>query len=233
MPSPALHPTDQSLQAYGLGKLDDASAGFGPSTPGVVPGLPPPRRRDVLRQLPRQAPRRPGPARSTGPRGLLHRPGSRCSTAARPAPAPPPASTLPPGLADHPDYEILRELGRGGMGVVYLAENTLMGRKEVLKVVSGHLINRPGVLDRFLREIRIGRQAAPPQHRHRLLGPPAGREPRPGHGVRRGARPGADGQGQGTAAGGQRLQLHLSGGAGPPARPRATAWSTATSSPAT
>ncbi len=40
------------------------------------------------------------------------------------------------------------------MGVVYLAENTLMGRKEVLKVVGSHLISRPGVLDRFLREIR-------------------------------------------------------------------------------
>ena len=70
------------------------------------------------------------------------------------SPAPPPASTLPPGLADHPDYEILRELGQGGMGVVYLAQNKLMGRMEVLKVVSGHLINRRGVLDRFLGEIR-------------------------------------------------------------------------------
>ena len=66
----------------------------------------------------------------------------------------PPIATLPPGLADHPDYEVLRELGRGGMGVVYLAQNKLMGRKEVLKVVSGHLINRRGVLDRFLGEIR-------------------------------------------------------------------------------
>ena len=68
--------------------------------------------------------------------------------------APPPASTLPPGLADHPDYEILRELGRGGMGVVYLAQNKLMGRMEVLKVVGGQLVNRRGVLDRFLGEIR-------------------------------------------------------------------------------
>ena len=76
-------------------------------------------------------------------------------------PAPPPADTLPPGLVDHPDYEIVRELGRGGMGVVYLAENTLMGRLEVLKVVGGHLIERPGVLDRFLREIR---SAAKLQH---------------------------------------------------------------------
>ena len=61
---------------------------------------------------------------------------------------------MPPGLAEHPDYQVLRELGRGGMGVVYLAENRMMGRKEVLKVVSSHLLNRKGVLERFLREIR-------------------------------------------------------------------------------
>ena len=40
------------------------------------------------------------------------------------------------------------------MGVVYLAQNKLMGRQEVLKVVSSHLVNRPGVMDRFLGEIR-------------------------------------------------------------------------------
>jgi serine/threonine protein kinase len=40
------------------------------------------------------------------------------------------------------------------MGVVYLAQNNLMGRLEVLKVVSGHLVNRRGVIDRFFAEIR-------------------------------------------------------------------------------
>ena len=70
------------------------------------------------------------------------------------SPAPPAADTLPPGLADHPDYEVIRELGQGGMGTVYLAKNRLMGRHEVLKVVSSHLIDRRGVLDRFLVEIR-------------------------------------------------------------------------------
>ena len=40
------------------------------------------------------------------------------------------------------------------MGVVYLAHNTLMGRDEVLKVMGRQIIERPGVLDRFLREIR-------------------------------------------------------------------------------
>src|SRR5262249_23055052 len=66
----------------------------------------------------------------------------------------PSAGTLPPGLADHPDYEIKKELGRGGMGVVYLAHNKLMGRDEVLKVMGPHIMERPGVLERFLREIR-------------------------------------------------------------------------------
>ena len=80
---------------------------------------------------------------------------ARTPTAARPLPsAPPPADTMPPGLADHADYEVIRELGRGGMGVVYLARNKLMGRLEVLKVVGGHLVERAGVRDRFLREVQ-------------------------------------------------------------------------------
>src|SRR5262249_51792055 len=42
---------------------------------------------------------------------------------------------LPTELQDHPDYEVLRELGRGGTGVVYLARHRLIGRLEVLKVL--------------------------------------------------------------------------------------------------
>jgi formylglycine-generating enzyme required for sulfatase activity/serine/threonine protein kinase len=66
----------------------------------------------------------------------------------------PPPEAVPAGLASHPDYQVMRELGRGGMGVVYLAQNTLMGRPEVLKVVSSDLMKKQGVYDRFLREIR-------------------------------------------------------------------------------
>jgi serine/threonine protein kinase len=64
------------------------------------------------------------------------------------------ADTLPPELLNHPDYQIKKELGRGGMGMVYLAHNTLMGRDEVLKIMHRRILERPGVLDRFLREIR-------------------------------------------------------------------------------
>lgn len=74
---------------------------------------------------------------------------------------PPVRSTVPPELADHPQYHNVRELGRGGMGVVYLATNRLMDRPEVLKVVSRQHLARTGAADRFLREIRA---AAKLQH---------------------------------------------------------------------
>ena len=57
-------------------------------------------------------------------------------------------------LANHPDYEIIRELGRGGMGVVYLAHNKIMGRDEVLKTLDEGVIEQPAMRDRFQREIR-------------------------------------------------------------------------------
>src|SRR5262249_46449217 len=68
---------------------------------------------------------------------------------------------LPPELSDNTQYEIVRELGRGGMGVVYLARNKLMDRLEVLKVVNKALLDRPGAVERFLREIRAAAKLEP------------------------------------------------------------------------
>ena len=48
------------------------------------------------------------------------------------------------------------------MGTVYLAQNRLMGRYEVLKVVRNVVVNRPGVPDRFLAEIRNAAQLQHP-----------------------------------------------------------------------
>src|SRR5207244_4428970 len=62
--------------------------------------------------------------------------------------------SIPPELRDHAQYQVVRELGRGGMGVVYLATNKLMQRPEVLKVMNRALLDRDGATERFLREIR-------------------------------------------------------------------------------
>jgi serine/threonine protein kinase len=65
-----------------------------------------------------------------------------------------PAGTVPAELAEHADYEILRELSGGAMGLVFLARNRLMGRLEVLKLIGSDVVETQGVRDRFLREIR-------------------------------------------------------------------------------
>jgi serine/threonine protein kinase len=70
------------------------------------------------------------------------------------APLPDTASNVPPELAALQGYEIVKELGRGGMGVVYLARNRLMGRLEVLKVMNKALVGQPAAVDRFLQEIQ-------------------------------------------------------------------------------
>jgi WD40 repeat protein len=70
---------------------------------------------------------------------------SAAAAADLPRPAP------PPGLALGP-YRILGEIGRGGQAQVYLAEDTRLGRKVALKVLSAWFAGSPATLRRFERE---------------------------------------------------------------------------------
>ena len=52
------------------------------------------------------------------------------------------------------DYRVLREIGRGGMGVVYEAEQESLGRRVALKVLPRHAATDEKSLLRFQREAR-------------------------------------------------------------------------------
>ncbi|OIP43827.1 MAG: hypothetical protein AUK47_02015 [Deltaproteobacteria bacterium CG2_30_63_29] len=74
-----------------------------------------------------------------------------------------PQSEPPPGSEDNDPligrtvagrYEILSRIGRGGMGVVYLAQQSTLSRKVVIKVLAPDLVNDTNALARFEREAR-------------------------------------------------------------------------------
>jgi eukaryotic-like serine/threonine-protein kinase len=65
---------------------------------------------------------------------------------------------LKPGMLIRHTYRIVRKLGQGGMGAVYLADHTLLGEPQVLKFLSSEMSQDQDLTGRFLREVKTLRQ---------------------------------------------------------------------------
>jgi tRNA A-37 threonylcarbamoyl transferase component Bud32 len=57
-----------------------------------------------------------------------------------------------PGPVENPRYELKTLIGRGGMGLIYLADDRLEGRTVVVKFLREDLLDRPRLVERFRRE---------------------------------------------------------------------------------
>jgi eukaryotic-like serine/threonine-protein kinase len=51
-------------------------------------------------------------------------------------------------------YKIVRKLGEGGMGSVYLALHTILEKQVALKVLHGEFARKPDLVDRFMQEAK-------------------------------------------------------------------------------
>ena len=69
---------------------------------------------------------------------------------------------LPAGHVVRAKYRIVRKLGQGGMGVVYLAEHLLLGGQMALKFLAVELSRNPQFVKRFRNEARAAYQLRHP-----------------------------------------------------------------------
>ncbi|HYG67073.1 MAG TPA: serine/threonine-protein kinase, partial [Anaeromyxobacteraceae bacterium] len=99
--------------------------------------------------------------------GVAHPPGAPCArreparTLAFGAPPPLPPEEPAPGAGDDPligsrvgSFQIVRILGRGGMGTVYLAEHPVIGSRVAVKFLHPNMAENPAVVARFFDEAR-------------------------------------------------------------------------------
>src|SRR6476646_6461988 len=159
----ATHPTDRELSDFLLGKLADSHFGEVESHLADCPecgerALAAPAD-DTLTELLAAARTRLDSERASAPPPTLD--ATATPSLAAPtltwggsAPGPDGQTEAPAVLANHPKYRVVRRLGTGGMGTVWLAEHQVMHRPVAVKVIRPDLLARPGATGRFLREVR-------------------------------------------------------------------------------
>jgi serine/threonine protein kinase len=78
--------------------------------------------------------------------------------------SPPPGAplALPPELASHPRYRVDKLLGTGGMGAVYKAYHRVMDRPVALKIINPNVMTKPGMVERFTREVQTAARLSHP-----------------------------------------------------------------------
>ena len=65
-------------------------------------------------------------------------------------------------FANHPRYEVISRIARGGMGVVFKAKHRSMRRTVALKVINQSLIRNSQVVERFHREVHTAARLSHP-----------------------------------------------------------------------
>ncbi len=167
------HPSNESLHALNLGKLDEANAQavlrhveICPDCCRKAASLP---GDSFLNRLRDVHGRRETPAPSQSPHGVTEThqapqasAGSTQDFELQSSSVDPKATRFPEGFpASFGRYRVLKLLGKGGMGAVYLAHDTQLDRPVALKVPHFDSVDGPQVLERFFREARA---AATLQH---------------------------------------------------------------------
>ena len=58
------------------------------------------------------------------------------------------------GMLLNDRYKIIKKLGAGGMGAVYLAEHVMIERRVAIKILSQDFASKPDLVQRFIQEAR-------------------------------------------------------------------------------